>query len=107
MPGGDVRIRLAFPGTAMFSHDCLPNVVRHIDRHENGFEIQCYAARSIKKGEKLSNTYVDLFLPGLIRRDILKQVKSYNFNLALVFSIGEFPREGCKIRKVFGYKSIY
>ena len=78
LPGGNVRIRLAFPGTAMFSHDCLPNVVRHIDRHENGFQIRCYAARSIKKGEKLSNTYVDLFLPGLIRRDILKKVKTYN-----------------------------
>ena len=75
LPGSNVRLRLAFPGAAMFSHDCLPNVVRHIDNHQDGFQIKCYAAKNIKKGEKLSTTYVDLFLPGLIRRDILQKVR--------------------------------
>ena len=35
IPGGDIKIRLAFPTSAMFSHDCLPNVVRHIGRYGN------------------------------------------------------------------------
>ena len=84
--GGDVRIRLAFPSLAMFSHDCLPNMVRHIESHKNGFQVKCYASRNIKKGEKLSHTYVDLFLPALIRKDILKKVS--HFSISLMFTVG-------------------
>ena len=71
---GDVRVRLAFPDAAMFSHDCTPNVVRHIEGLSEGNVIKCYAARDITKGEKLATTYVDLFLPTLIRKDILRKV---------------------------------
>ena len=71
---GEVRLRLAFPNAAMFSHDCTPNVVRHIEPSKHGHKILCYAARAIPKGQRLTTTYVDLFLPGLIRRDILRKV---------------------------------
>ncbi len=70
----NVRVRLSFPNAAMFSHDCIPNVVRHIEGLSNGHQIKCYAARDIKRGERLTTTYVDLFLPRQIRRDILRKV---------------------------------
>ena len=76
IPGGDIKIRLAFPTSAMFSHDCLPNVVRHIGRKKDGFQLQGYAARNIKKGEKLSISYVDLLLPTIIRQEILRKVST-------------------------------
>ena len=60
----------------MFSHDCLPNVVRHIGRKKDGFELKGYAARNIKKGEKLSISYVDLLLPTIIRQEILRKVST-------------------------------
>ena len=72
---GDLRLRLVFPRAAMFSHDCTPNIVRHIEGLKDGHTIRCYAARDIRKGEKLNTTYVDLFLPGLIRRAMLKEVR--------------------------------
>lgn len=75
---GDARVRLAFPNAAMFSHDCAPNVVRHIENINHGHQIKCYAAKNIKKGERLSTTYVDLFLPGIIRRDILLKVRLFS-----------------------------
>ena len=71
-----MKIRLAFPVTAMLSHDCLPNVARHIGRQKDGFQIKGYAARNIKKGEKLSISYVDLLLPSMIRQEILKKVST-------------------------------
>jgi hypothetical protein len=76
IPGGDIKIRLAFPISAMFSHDCLPNVVRHIGRKKDGFQLKGYAAKNIKKGEKLSISYVDLLLPTLIRQEILRKVST-------------------------------
>ena len=76
IPGGDIKIRLAFPTSAMFSHDCLPNVVRHIGRKKDGFQLKGYAARNIKKGEKLSISYVDLLLPTIIRQEILRKVST-------------------------------
>lgn len=81
---GDIRVRLAFPNAAMFSHDCAPNVVRHIENINHGHQIKCYAAKNIKKGDRLSTTYVDLFLPGIIRRDILLKVRVC-FSFALIY----------------------
>ena len=73
-PIGDVKPRLCYPKVAMLSHDCTPNTVRVLQDIANDNKIQVFAAKDIKKGEKLSISYVDLFQPGLIRREILKKV---------------------------------
>ena len=70
----DSKVRLVYPLTAMISHDCSPNVVRYIDTYDNTCKMRCIAATNIAKGEKLAITYVDLIMPGVIRRKQLKEV---------------------------------
>ena len=71
----DVKIRLCCPKLAMLSHDCTPNVIRCTD--ESKSVIRCYASRPIQRGQKLSHSYIDLFLPSLIRRDLLLKSKHF------------------------------
>ena len=69
------KIRMVFPKTAMISHDCSPNIGRYIDIGlESNNTMRCIAARDISKGEKLAITYVDLIMPGIVRRQQLKKV---------------------------------
>ena len=66
---------MVFPKTAMISHDCCPNTGRYIDIDpESNNTMRVIAARDISKGEKLSITYVDLIMPGVVRRQHLKKV---------------------------------
>ena len=74
---GDVKPRLCYPKVAMISHDCTPNVIRIIYNLEANNKMHCIAATNIKKGDKLSISYVDLFEPGTIRREILRKVCSW------------------------------
>ena len=76
---GDARVRVSYPKVAMISHDCTPNVVRFISGIGMGNKIQCYASRPIKKGDKLSITYVDLLQPTMTRREVLKKVINGTF----------------------------
>ena len=71
---GDVKPRVCFPKVAMISHDCAPNVARYIHNIGANNKIKCIAATNIKKGEKLSMTYIDVLQPGFIRREILSRV---------------------------------
>ena len=71
---GDVKPRICYPKVAMISHDCVPNVNRYIHNIGANNKIQCIAASNIKKGEKLSITYLDVLQPGFIRREILSRV---------------------------------
>ena len=71
---GDVKPRVCYPKVAMISHDCAPNVARYIHNIGANNKIQCIAATNIKKGEKLSITYLDVLQPGFIRREILSRV---------------------------------
>ena len=72
---GDSKVRLVFPKTAMISHDCSPNIGRYIDiGSESNNTMRCIAAKDIAKGEKLAITYVDLIMPGVVRRQQLYKV---------------------------------
>ena len=71
----NVKVRLSCPKLSMMSHDCTPNVIRFTDQSKT---IRCYASRPIAKGDKLSHTYCDLFLPGAIRRKLLLQTKHFD-----------------------------
>ena len=71
---GDVKPRVIYPKVAMISHDCAPNVGRYIHNIGANNKMQCIAATNIKKGEKLSITYLDVLQPGFIRREILSRV---------------------------------
>ena len=42
---------------------------------EDNNKMRCIAAVDIKKGEKLAITYVELIMPGVLRRKLLKKVK--------------------------------
>ena len=86
--GNGASIRLTYPKTAMFSHDCSPNLARYIDGVENEFAMKTYACRNIPKGEKLAITYIDIMAPTPIRKDTLKKVNFsrnflYNYRIQL------------------------
>ena len=42
---------------------------------EENNKMRCVAAVDIKKGEKLAITYVELIMPGVLRRNLLKKVR--------------------------------
>ena len=70
----DARVRLTYRKVAMLSHDCTPNVTRYLSGFGQNNKIKIMAIKDIVAGEKLAITYVDVVLPGLIRRDILRKV---------------------------------
>ena len=92
----DVKIRLCCPKLAMLSHDCTPNVIRCTD--ESKSVIRCYASRPIQRGQKLSHSYIDLFLPGIIRRDLLLKSKHFSCQCMKCQDPTELGTHGSSIR---------
>ena len=50
---------------------------------EDNNKMRCLAAIDIKKGEKLAITYVELIMPGVLRRKLLKKVRKIVKNSTL------------------------
>ncbi|TDG42032.1 hypothetical protein AWZ03_011540 [Drosophila navojoa] len=72
--GDRIKVRGLFPGGAMFSHDCVPNM-RH--RFDDDMNIVFLAKRPIAKGEILSISYTQQLRSTIQRRLHLKQVKCF------------------------------
>ena len=75
-PRSCAKVRLCYALVAMCSHDCVPNTWRNIAGIEEGFRHDLRAKRNIKKGEKITISYEDTFLPSLIRRQNLELVSN-------------------------------
>ncbi len=67
------KVRLLHPLSSLMEHDCLPNVARFYSGLYCGNLMQCRAAFDIKKGEKLTLSYLDLLTPLEIRQKLLKE----------------------------------
>ncbi|KAH8244081.1 hypothetical protein KR038_000446 [Drosophila bunnanda] len=73
------KIRALFPGAAMISHDCVPNM-RH--RFDDGLNIVFLAKRKIAKGEILSISYTQPLRSTIQRRVHLRQAKCFDCSCA-------------------------
>ena len=86
--GGEVHCLL--PLTAMLNHSCFPNISRSIRKLPDGrFLMRVLAARPIKKGEQIFNSYTDMLDPVQVRRAALQEAK----NLACRCVRCEDPRD--------------
>ena len=70
------RVRLCYPLTAMCSHSCIPNTSRGILGLDDNFLMVITASQTIKKGEKIEMSYVDIMLPTIVRQNKLREVSS-------------------------------
>lgn len=73
------KIRALFPGAAMISHDCVPNM-RH--RFDDNMNIIFLAKRKIAKGEILSISYTQPMRSTIQRRLHLRQAKCFDCSCA-------------------------
>jgi len=73
------KIRALFPGAAMISHDCVPNM-RH--RFDDDMNIVFLAKRKIAKGEILSISYTQPLRSTIQRRVHLRQAKCFDCSCA-------------------------
>ena len=68
------KVRLCYPLTAMCSHSCIPNTSRGILGFNENFRMVITASQTIKKGEKIEMSYVDIMLPTIVRQNKLREV---------------------------------
>ena len=68
------KVRLCYPLTAMCSHSCVPNTSRGILGLDDNFVMVITASQTIKKGEKIEMSYVDIMLPTIVRQNKLREV---------------------------------
>eukprot|EP00127_Corallochytrium_limacisporum_P006542 Clim_evm14s230 gene=Clim_evmTU14s230 len=68
--------RAVYPLASVFNHSCAPNLVHYMELGAAGF-LEIRTARPVAAGEELNINYVDVTLPGKIRRSILEQ--EYHF----------------------------
>ncbi|XP_033158572.1 SET domain-containing protein SmydA-8 [Drosophila mauritiana] len=73
------KIRALYPGAAMISHDCVPNM-RH--RFDDDMNIVFLAKRKIAKGEILSISYTQPLRSTIQRRVHLRQAKCFDCSCA-------------------------
>ncbi|KAI0974040.1 hypothetical protein F4678DRAFT_458828 [Xylaria arbuscula] len=71
----------AYPDIAKFNHDCRPSVHYRI----TDATMTAVAARDIQQGEKLTISYVDIFLPSRKRKD---RIRSWGFECACALCQG-------------------
>ena len=68
------KVRLCYPLAAMCSHSCIPNTSRRILGLDESFLLLATATQEIKKGEKISWSYLDIILPTIVRQNKLREV---------------------------------
>ena len=69
-----IKIRHIHPLASILSHECAPNVKKYYTGISQGSNLQCKAAVDIKRGQRLTVSYIDLLVPTMIRQKILKEV---------------------------------
>ena len=70
------QVQVMFPLTAMMNHSCRPSIYRSIYQTEQGaFKMSVRAARSLKAGEQIFNSYIDILDPVTVRQRLLLETK--------------------------------
>ena len=68
------KVRLCYPLAAMCSHSCVPNTSRRTLGLDENFLVVITASQTIKKGENILFTYLDIMLPTIVRQNVLREV---------------------------------
>ena len=71
---GFAEVRLCYPLAAMCSHSCVANTSRQVLGLDQNFLVVVHASQTIKKGEKIEMSYVDIMLPTIVRQNKLREV---------------------------------
>lgn len=76
MPTGN-QIHLMFPLTAMMNHSCQPSVYRSIYQTDTAtFKMSVRAAKSLREGDQIFNSYIDILDPVTVRQKLLLETKN-------------------------------
>ena len=66
-----------FPLTAMMNHSCQPSVYRSIYQTDTAtFKMSVRAAKSLREGDQIFNSYIDILDPVTVRQKLLLETKN-------------------------------
>lgn len=95
MPAGNGR-GAVFASSSMINHSCAPNAYQYWDTHKRRMLVHCM--KTIKKGEEVTISYIDVFQKAEERREML--LGQYRFNCACPScSLAEEPKRASDERR--------
>jgi len=83
-----------FPLTALLNHSCANNIQRKTVQTQQGVKMSVKASRSIKKGEEIFNSYIDILEPTFVRQYLLYETKNMNCRCARCLDPTDFGLNG-------------